>query len=485
MDYPVCVPDPIPFTRKRRLGAGSAGEVWLAEGPTGPVAVKMAISGRSLAAEIGSLARVRHPNVPPLLAADRKGTWLARGFVDGARLTSWAHGRPLEERLDCFVKLGRAVEAVHEAGVLHGDLSPANILVDDAGEPFVLDLGADTRGGALGWMPPERLRGEPVSVRGDVYGLGALLYAVCTGRPPYERGGGAALAFVSGASLPLPPRAVVPDLPAAIEEAALRALAWTATARHGTVKELVEDVVRGLGGPPPAPIVGMLEERERLRRLVVDALRGELSLVVVHGKPGSGRSTLVQETARAAAREGFRVTETSFEGARAVLAAAADTEVVVLDGGGVEEEPLVTLLEARTDAVIVLVRSDVSLRALSRRGAVHVRPVPLTLADVGLLARVRGEAPGRAERVFVRSEGRPGVVTALLDGQLPTGLPLSAAAERVLVRLAQGSATLPELAALVDLTEHHTLDVLEPLMERGVVWSSPSGEQLYGSLSPR
>ncbi|GDX81838.1 hypothetical protein LBMAG42_36490 [Deltaproteobacteria bacterium] len=484
MDYPVCVADPIPFTRKQRLGAGSAGEVWLAEGPAGLVAVKMAIAGRSLAAEIGSLARVRHPNVPALVAADRQGTWLARGFVEGARLTSWAHGRPLAERLACFVKLGRAVAAIHDVGVLHGDLSPANILVDEAGEPFVLDLGADTRGGALGWMPPERLRGEPVSVRGDVYGLGALLYALCTGRPPYERGGGAALGFVSGASLPLPPRALVPELPAAIEEAALRALAWTATSRQETVTDLVEAVLAGLDDEPPPPIVGMLEERERLRRMVVDGLRGELSLVVVHGPPGSGRATLVHETARAAAREGFRVTEASLPTAREVLANASDTDVVVLDAAGGEAGPLVELLEARTEAVMVLVRSDVSLRALSRRGAVHVRPVALTLAEVTLLARLRGEPPARAERVYARSEGCPGVVTALLDGRVPPGPPLTPELQRLMAHIEQGGASLPELAALVDLTEHHTLNLLEPLMARGVVWSSPSGELLFGALGP-
>lgn len=482
MDYPVGVADPIPFTRKQRLGAGSAGEVWLAEGPNGLVAVKIAIAGRSLAAEIGSLARVRHPNVPALLAADRQGTWLARGFVEGARLTSWAHGRPLAERLACFVKLGRAVAAIHEAGVVHGDLSPANILVDEAGEPYVLDLGADTRGGALGWMPPERLRGEPVSVRGDVYGLGALLYALCSGRPPYERGGGAALGFVSGASLPLPPRALVPELPAAIEEVALRALAWTASARQATAKELVEGVIAGLDDAPPSPIVGMLEERERLRRLVVDTLRGELCLVVVHGPPGSGRSTLLHETARAAAREGLRVTEAGLDTAGAVLAAASDTEVVVLDAAGGEVSGLVELLEAPTEAVMVLVRSDASLRALSRRGAVHVRPVALTLADVTLLARFKGESGARAERVFARSEGFPGVVTALLEGRVPPGAPLSPPLQRLMAHLEQGGATLPELAALVDLTEHHTLNLLEPLMARGVVWSDPSGEILHGAL---
>lgn len=156
----------------------------------------------------------------------------------------------------------------------------------------------------------------------------------------------------------------------------------------------------------------------------------------------------------------------------------------MLNAAGGEVGALVELLEARTEAVIVLVRSDVSLRALSRRGAVHVRPVPLSLADVALLARARGEGEARAERVFARSEGCPCVVAALLDGRVPPGPPLTPPLQRLMAHLEQGGASLPELAALVDLTEHDTLDLIEPLMARGVVWSSPSGELLFGALGP-
>ncbi len=480
-DYPGNVGDPIPFTRTHRLGSGGGGEVWLADGPDGPVALKLAAAGRSLAGEIGSLARVRHPNVPALVAADRQGSWYARRFVEGARLTSWGHGRPLDSRLDAFEKIAAAVHALHGAGVIHGDLSPVNVLVDDQGEPHLLDVGADTRGGALGWMAPERVKGEPPTIAADVYGLGALLYALCAGRPPYERSGTAALGFVSGSSLPLPPSATVFDVPGPVEELALRALAWTPRARPSAAMKLIEGVRHGRSGLPLPAVIGMLDERERLRRAVVEAVRGEPVVVVVHGPSGSGRLTLLRECARAAVREGLLVRELPLGQARAELTLAGESTALLVDASGANADALRDALDVATEASLVLVRADLPARWLSRRGAVHVRPVALSAAEVGLLAVSRGVGTQRVNRGFERSGGRPGVAIELLHGQVPVGEPLTRIQERLVSRLEEGGARLPELAALTNLTEHHVLDALEPLMLRGMVWSTPEGGELFAS----
>ncbi|MSQ02331.1 MAG: serine/threonine-protein kinase PknK [Myxococcales bacterium] len=478
-DYPDRVSDPIPFTKTHRLGSGAGGEVWLAAGPDGPVALKFAATGRSLSAEIGALARVRHPNVPALLAADRHGMWFARRFVEGARLTSWAHGRSLDSRLDVFEKIAASVHALHAAGVIHGDLSPVNVLVDEEGEPQLLDVGADTRGGALGWMAPERVKGEPPSIAADVFGLGALLYALCAGRPPYERSGAAALGFASGSSLPLPPSATVFDVPGPVEELALRALAWTPLARPAAAVLLFEGVRQGRSGLPLPAVIGMLDERERLRRAVVEAARGECVVAVVHGPRGSGRLTLLRECARAAQREGLLVREMPVDGARGELAVAGESTALLIDADGADADAIRDALDVATEASLVLVRADVPVRWLSRRGALHVRPVALSAVEVGLLAASLGVGTDRVNRGFERSQGRPGVAVDLLRGEVPGGEPLTRLQERLVSRLEQGGTRLPELAALTNLTEHHVLDALEPLMLRGMVWSTPEGSELF------
>lgn len=476
--------DPIPFTRKERLGVGAAGEVWLASGEAGDVALKLATGDRGLSAEIGALGRVNHPNVPALLAADRGATWLVRVYVAGARLTSWAHGRPLEERLRVFGKLAQAVQGIHSAGVIHGDLSPANILVDSSSEPQVLDVGADTRGGALGWMAPERFRGDPASVASDVYGLGALLYALLTGRPPYERAGGAQLGYAAAASLPLPPSSHVPDLPTALEEIALACLAWSPGARPRHAADVAAAVVSARADVVRRPLVGMLEERERLRRMVVDTLRGEPGFVILHGPRGCGRAALAQEAARASRREGLRVREVPLASARQALVLARERDALVIDAEGVALPDLLDGLAPRTDAGLVLVRASTPARALSRRGAVHLRPAALDPDDLLVLGEALGATPAAAADAATRSQGRPGVFLDLIAGVVPPGPELDAVQDRLLDRLERAEARLPELAELVDLPETAVLDRLEPLMERGLVWSNAAGDALYGARAP-
>ncbi len=480
MDYPVRVPDPIPFERTHRLGAGATGEVWYAEAEGRRLAVKIAAGGRSLAAEVGALARVRHPNIPVLVAADRSATWMARAYVEGARLTSWAHERRLADRIQLMQRVAETMVAVHAAGVLHGDLSPANILVDEHGQPHLLDLGADTRGGSLGWMAPERLRGEGPSELSDVYGLGALLYAVCTGRPPYARTGAQALGYAQGATLPVPVGSLAPEVPADVAELALAALAHRPSSRPPSAAAFVEALRHAGPQLPSRVVVGMDDERDRLRRILVDVLRGESALVIVHGAPGSGRRTLVDEVAHRATVEGLAVQRMRLEEAGRALNGAQENDVIVLDADGLDVQVLRAALEPPTDAGLVIVRASVPVRALASRGLVHIRPAAFGRSDVALLSAALGHGSDRAESAYERSRGHPAVAVALLQGHVAVP-ELTPPQARLLGRLEEGSARLPELAGLVELTEHQTLDALEPLFEAGVVWSGPDGAELYAS----
>ncbi len=477
--------EPPAFTRVRRLGAGAAGEVWLAESPAGPVALKIAAPNRSLATEIAALRRVDHPRVPGLVAADEGGSWLVRAYAEGQRITSWSHGREIDELVACFLELAEIVEALHRAGVVHGDLSPSNVLIDSHGGPQIIDVGADVKGaaGALGWVAPERLRGADGSVAGDVYSLGALLYAMLTGRPPYDRGSAVALGWSATTNLPLPPSAIRPDLPVGLEDAALSALAWTASARPRSARELAAVVRGGTITVPRSPVVGMAEERETLRRAVIDAARGEGGVVVLYGPTGSGRRTLIDEAARAAAREHLPVAELSLAEAAAALVAYRDPRVVVVDGDNHAASDIATSLERWGECTLVLVRARTPVRALARNGAVHLRPTPLAVEDLALLLRARRRDPGEAPELWRRTRGTPAAVNLALTGRDPLPRKLDPLAADLLTRLRDAPSTLEALAATTGTPEHTVLDLLEPCFATGAAWCSDDGATLYGFAS--
>lgn len=479
---------PSAFTMLRRLGTGAAGEVWLAEGVTGLVAVKMASPGRSLRAEMAALSQVKHPHVPGLVDFDPKGTWLVREYAEGQRLTSWAHERTLDEIVHTFGLLCRAVQAIHDAGVVHGDLSPANVLVATDGTPFVLDLGADVRGpaGALGWMAPERLRGENGNIASDVYSLGALLYAMATGRPPYDRGGGAQVGWAAATTLPLPPSSLRAPMPVGLDELVLECLAFSPRVRPLSAATLAARIGPAVQTPVARPIVGLTDERERLRRGVVDARRGEGGLFIVHGPPGCGRRTLLAEAARAARREGLPVVEANLSEVSAAVLASRDAGVLMLDADSESPATITEALDRPTDAALVVVRSRFPVPALIRRGATHLTPTLLTASDVALVLRALGQDESRVAEIMLRSRGQPGAVAALTGKCLPKQP--SAVEQRVLAAIGVGPALLLSVAEAAKLGEHAVLDVLEPWFALGAAWSSPDGAQLYtdpSAIKPR
>ena len=200
----------------RRLGAGSAGVVWLAEDSVlaREVAIKFA-AARKLSAsdrqrfliEARAAARVQHPNVVSIYRvgelADRP--FLITEFVRGRTLDKLDKPVAPEAALQLAVDLARGLSAAHRQGVLHCDLKSANSILDEDGVAKLLDFGVATllpRGGGEaagagsapaaglngtpGFMAPELWRGEEPSRRSDVYALGAVLYDLCSGAPPFN-----------------------------------------------------------------------------------------------------------------------------------------------------------------------------------------------------------------------------------------------------------------------------------------------------------
>ena len=211
------VPERIgPFRILAVLGRGGMGVVYEAEqeAPQRRVAVKMLRPGllsRSLTArfryEAELLGRLQHPGIAQVFAAgaeELQGVsrpWIAMELVRGVRIDAHARALDVRERLELLARVADAVHHAHQRGIVHRDLKSANVLVDEAGDPKVLDFGIARAEGAeshaslrtspgeivgtLQTMSPEQaMASADLDARTDIYSLGVVAYEVLAGRAP-------------------------------------------------------------------------------------------------------------------------------------------------------------------------------------------------------------------------------------------------------------------------------------------------------------
>lgn len=206
------------FEIVRELGAGAMGVVYEARQrtPDRAVALKVVRGGaaspslrRRLEHESAALARLQHPGIASVYEAgidrDTGAPYFAMELVDGRPLTAYAneHDLSIDARVEMLACIADAVQHAHQRGVIHRDLKPGNILVDEQDRPRVLDFGIarlSTDGdhdatmrtlpgqvvGTLAYMSPEQAAGDPAAVdaRADIYALGALGYELLSGELP-------------------------------------------------------------------------------------------------------------------------------------------------------------------------------------------------------------------------------------------------------------------------------------------------------------
>jgi eukaryotic-like serine/threonine-protein kinase len=223
--------------------------------------------------------RVTHRNVARTFdIGEHAGTkFLTMELVDGESLRSLIASRDRlspTEALPILREVCAAISAAHAAGVVHRDLKPDNVLLGSDGRVVVTDFGIahavaqggralKTLGGVVGtpeYMAPEQIEGGDVDGRADIYALGVMMYELFTGKPAWTGETPFAVAAARLVRPPPDPRAVVPDLPAALAEVVLRCLAKDRTARFGTVDEVNDALARALSlesatSPTPAPAV--------------------------------------------------------------------------------------------------------------------------------------------------------------------------------------------------------------------------------------
>lgn len=212
------VPQPLRLPGLRllgRVGTGSTGAVYLAtrEDDGLPVAVKvMQLGGRTTAAHLERLGReaellrgLDHPNVIRIHGAGRSAdcAWLAMEYFDRGDLRGELRSPLARPRvLSVVAQLARALQAIHAAGIVHGDLKPQNVMVRGDGSVVLSDFGiacslagpppcdaplsSGERMGTPFYLSPEQARGDVVTPASDLYSLGAMLFQMLAGEPPYR-----------------------------------------------------------------------------------------------------------------------------------------------------------------------------------------------------------------------------------------------------------------------------------------------------------
>ena len=325
------------YVVRRRIGEGGMGIVYEVDDRERGQAVALKTLRRwsgddiyRLKREFRSLADVAHPNLVSLydLVIDDDACFFTMELVDGAtfvdyvRQDSSAAGRSARAR-QTLVQLVEGVLELHRLGVRHGDIKPSNVLVSAAGRVVLLDFGLATSivrrefidgqiAGTPAYLSPEQCFDANVSTASDWYSVGATLYHVLTGRPPF-RGTPREVIEQKVIVDPEPVTKVAPETPDELSDLcmallhrdpALRLSGRGVLARMSVVESRTAD---GGNAPSGAGFVGRADSLAVLRAAFETARARRSASVVVHGPSGIGKSALVQRFIETLATESVLV----------------------------------------------------------------------------------------------------------------------------------------------------------------------------------
>lgn len=251
----------------RVLGHGGMAVVYLARDQELHRAVAVKVLEGSLAGdddvqarflrEARLAARLSHPNVVQVYDAGEtdERPYIVMEYVPGTTLAQ--SGRlPPDEAVQLVLQACAGLQHAHEAGVVHRDIKPGNLLLREDGVLKIADFGIarssdatqltklGTILGTAAYLAPEQAAGEEVTAVADIYSLGAVLYHLLTGRPPYEFDSLAELAAKQSEGLITPVRDLEPSVPDPVEAAVMRALARSPRFRPPSAAELARELAK-------------------------------------------------------------------------------------------------------------------------------------------------------------------------------------------------------------------------------------------------
>src|SRR5689334_17387250 len=225
--------------------------------------------------EAQSAASLNHPSIVAVYDTGEDMTsgvpvpYIVMEYVDGRTvrdLLQEGHRLLPERSLEIIDGVLRALDYSHQAGIVHRDIKPGNVMVTRNGDVKVMDFGiaramSDAQAtmtqtaqviGTAQYLSPEQARGERVDSRSDLYSTGCLLYELLTGRPPFTGDSPVAIAYQHVRENPVPPSRVDPDVPPWADAIVLKAMAKSPADRYQTAADMRADLQRAASGMPVA-----------------------------------------------------------------------------------------------------------------------------------------------------------------------------------------------------------------------------------------
>ena len=239
-----------------------------------PGSLASAKARRRFEREVDLISGLKHPYIVSVRDSgiSKDQYYFAMEYLQGLPLDEYVSlkGLSLRETLTLFVKICDATTHAHQHGVIHRDLKPSNILIDERGDPHILDFGlaktaaslSDTISvvsmtgeiqGTLAYMSPEQASGQTdlIDTRTDVYSLGVILYQLLTGKFPYDVSGTTAQILRNIESTePIHPRNIISKFNSEVEAIILKCLDKNPSLRYHSAADLQDDVQHWLNGEP-------------------------------------------------------------------------------------------------------------------------------------------------------------------------------------------------------------------------------------------
>jgi predicted ATPase len=319
---------------REAAGAGVAVAVFGTEG-VAETAVARARREAQAMARLG-----RHPHIVSVLdTGEHEGapflvSELMSGGEVGSLLATAPAGRlAADQAIAIAIDVCRALEHAHGCGIVHRDLKPANIWIDENGRARLGDFGLATTErrsreaagliGTVAYLPPEQALGRTVDERADLYSLGAVIYELVTGQPPFPGDDAVGIIGRHVNAEPVPARRLVPEVPPGLDRLIARLLEKSPDERPenaaavlasleriaadpdaGAEERSEADPLEELGG---GALVGRGRELQQVREAVDEAIAGHGNMLFLVGEPGIGKTRTAEELSTVATVRGARV----------------------------------------------------------------------------------------------------------------------------------------------------------------------------------